>query len=125
MLLIWIKMSSKTFSLPIDGGLLENSLPYGILHSYERIPVEVSADAIQASKAVADIIVAEINSHPDGFRLGVTTGKTPITLYHELAERCSSGNVAIHDDVVFQHIDAARELGMAEHQAVEVFVKLF
>ena len=94
-------MSNRKFSLPNDGGLLEDRLPYGILHSYERIPVEVSDDATQASKAVADIIVAEINSHPDGFRLGVTTGKTPISLYHELAERCSAGRVSFRNVEIF------------------------
>lgn len=94
-------MSNKKFSLPKDGGLLEDRLTAGVLHSYERIPVEVYDDASDASSAVADIIVKEINSRPQGFRLGVTTGKTPLSLYHELAARCAKGEVSFRNVEIF------------------------
>jgi len=94
-------MSNKKFSLPKDGGLQEARLSAGILHSYERIPVEVYEDAVDASAVVADILVKEINSRPDGFRLGVTTGKTPLSLYHELAERCAKGDVSFRNVEIY------------------------
>ena len=47
----------KHFSLPKDGGLIEENLPKSILHSYEKITTEISDDANIGSDKVADIIV--------------------------------------------------------------------
>ena len=79
---------SKHFTLPYDGGLIEKVLPKGILHSYEKITTEIYSESRDASKAIADIIVDAINSAPKErlFKLGLTTGATPVSLYHELAK---------------------------------------
>ena len=52
------------FSLPKDGGLIPDSIPNDILHSYEKIPTEIFSEPADASEAVADLIV-------DGCNMGV------------------------------------------------------
>ena len=87
---------SKHFTLPYEGGLIEKNLPKGILHSYEKIWTEIYPESRPASNAIADIIVYAINACPEGrlFRLGLTTGSTPTSLYNELARRYNAGKVS-------------------------------
>ena len=86
---------NKHFTLPYEGGLIEKNLPSGILHTYEKIWTKVYPESRPASYAIADFIVDSINAHKDGlFRLGLTTGNTPISLYNELARRCEAGAVS-------------------------------
>ncbi len=85
----------KHFTLPKEGGLIEKGLPKGILHSYERISTEIYDESRDASKAVADIIAAGIESCKDRpFRLGLTTGVTPASLYKELTRRYQRGEIS-------------------------------
>ena len=86
---------AKHFTLPYEGGLIEKNLPSGILHTYEKIWTNVYPESRPASYAIADFIVEEINKHKDGlFRLGLTTGTTPTSLYNELARRYRDGKVS-------------------------------
>lgn len=92
----------KQFSLPKDGGLLESGLPKDILHSYEKIPVEIFNESDTASSAIAEIIVSSIKEHAGGvFRLGLTTGATPVSLYRELVRNYKEGKVSFADVEVF------------------------
>ena len=70
----------KKFSLPKDGGLIDADLPYGIKHTYERIPAHILEDEDVASKTIADKVVSSINACDGVFRLGLTTGSSPVTL---------------------------------------------
>ena len=87
---------SKHFTLPYDGGLIEKGLPKGILHSFEKISTEIYKESRLAAKDIADIIVNAVNNAPEGrmFRLGLTTGATPQSLYNELARRYQAGDVS-------------------------------
>ncbi len=86
---------AKHFTLPYEGGLIEKNLPSGILHTYEKIWTHVYPESRPASYAIADFIVEEINKHKDGlYRLGLTTGTTPTSLYNELARRYRDGKVS-------------------------------
>ena len=86
---------TKHFTLPYEGGLIEENLPAGILHSHEKIWTKVFDESRPASYEIADLIVASINSHKDGpFRLGLTTGSTPVSLYNELTRRFEAGKVS-------------------------------
>ena len=89
----------KHFTLPYDGGLIEKDLPKGILHNYEKIWTEIYPESRPASYAVADLIVNAIKNNPEGrlFRLGLTTGSTPTSLYNELARRYQAGQVSFRD----------------------------
>ena len=83
---------AKHFTLPYDGGLIEKDLPAGILHNYEKIWAHVFPDSHPATYEIADTIIAAIKAKKDGlFRLGLTTGVTPATLYRVLARRCKEG----------------------------------
>ncbi len=95
----------KHFTLPVDGRLLEKDLPGDILHSYEKIPVELFPSAQEASSCIADEIISAINNHKDGkFKLGLTTGASPISLYAELVSRYEAGEVSFAN-VEFFSID--------------------
>ena len=86
----------KHFTLPYEGGLIEKDLPKGILHNYEKIWTEIYPESRPASYAVADLVVNAIKENPEGrlFRLGLTTGTTPTSLYNELARRYQAGQVS-------------------------------
>ena len=91
----------KKFSLPKDGGLIEAGLPKGILHSYERIPAQIFEDEDVASAELADEIIRAINGSYGTFRLGMTTGTSPVTLYRELVRRHRAGDVSFADVEIF------------------------
>lgn len=96
----------KHFSLPKDGGLIEENLLKSILHSYEKITTEISDDANIGSDKVADIIVKAIKDHeraalPRPFKLGLTTGTTPVSLYSNLTEQFKEGKVSFANVEVF------------------------
>ena len=85
----------KHFTLPYEGGLIAKDLPDGILHAYEKIWTKVYPESRPASYAIADFIVDAINNCSGRlFRLGLTTGSTPTSLYNELARRYKAGAVS-------------------------------
>ena len=76
----------RHFTVPEDGGLITEKLPKDILHGYDRIYTEVSKDPMEGSEAVADEVVSAIKAHEASgetrpFRLGLTTGSSPVVLY--------------------------------------------
>jgi glucosamine-6-phosphate deaminase len=88
----------KHFTLPYEGGLISKDLPEGILHTYERIWTKVYPESRPASYAIADFIVDAINNCQGRlFRLGLTTGSTPTSLYNELARRNKAGAVSFRN----------------------------
>ena len=95
-------METDAFTLPYEGGLAEKNLPGGILHNFEKIWTEVYPDAGPAAEAVADLIADGIRRCEGRlFRLGLTTGATPVPLYRELARRCRSGELSFREVEVF------------------------
>ena len=84
----------KKFTLPKDGGLIEAGLPNGIKHTFERIPAHIFEDEEYASETLAEKIVSSINACDGIFRLGLTTGSSPVTLYKELVKRYEEGKVS-------------------------------
>lgn len=89
------------FSLPQDGGLIPDSTPNDILHSYEKIPTEIFSEPADASEAVADLIVNEIKANGGKLRLGLSTGSSPRTLYQILANKYAKGLVSFKDVELF------------------------
>ncbi len=89
------------FSLPQDGGLIPDSIPNDILHSYEKIPTEIFSEPADASEAVADLIVNEIKANGGKLRLGLSTGSSPRTLYQILANKYAKGLVSFKDVELF------------------------
>ena len=96
----------KHFTLPKDGGLIEENLPNGILHSYEKITTEIYPDSTEASDVIADIIIDAIRAHEESgaehpFKLGLTTGSSPVSLYKWLTRRYQEGKVSFKNVEVF------------------------
>ncbi len=107
----------RQFSLPKNGGLIEKNVPSDILHSYEKIPVELFENDREASGVIADEIINAINSKKGGkFKLGLTTGTSPMTLYNLLVERYMKGEVSFAD-VEFFSIDEYYPVRPDEHQS--------
>ena len=89
------------FSLPKDGGLIADSIPEDVLHSFEKIPTEVYEEQADASEAIADVIVNAIKAGSGKLRLGLSTGSSPRTLYKILAQRYADGLVSFKDVELF------------------------
>jgi len=96
-----------SFTLPEDGGLIEEAAQSDILHRYEKIRTRVFACEQEGVRYAADRIVRTIKDfessqrlsdwdceEPEPFVLGLTTGRTPQELYRELARRCEAGEVS-------------------------------
>lgn len=105
-------MESK-YTLPKDGGLLEQTAPQDLLHRYEKMPTHVFSTEQIAVNYVADQIVQKLRQHNEMFGqdefyedfspfvLGLTTGRTPVGLYRELVRRYKAGEVSFRNVVVY------------------------
>ena len=96
----------RHFTLPEDGGLITDNLPQDILHGYDKIYTEVFADSTEGSRKLADIVVDAIQKHekerPGGlFKLGLTTGATPASLYKVLSRYYKEGKISFRNVTVF------------------------
>ena len=92
----------KHFTLPKEGGLIEKGIPADILHGFERIRTEIYDQSSTASDKIADIIVNSINACRNrNFRLGLTTGSTPASLYTRLKRAYDEGRVSFRNVEVF------------------------
>ena len=91
----------KKFTLPRDGGLIEAGLPNGIKHSYERIPAHIHEDEEAASKVLAAKIADMIGASDAVFRLGLTTGSSPVCLYKELVNLYNEGKVSFENVEIY------------------------
>ena len=91
----------KKFTLPKDGGLIEAGLPNGVKHTYERIPAHIFEDEEVASEVLAEKIVTSINANNGVFRLGLTTGASPVPLYRRLVDMDKAGTVSFKDVQIY------------------------
>ena len=107
----------KHFTLPKEGGLIEKGIPADILHGFERIRTEIYDQSSNASDKIADIIVNAINACKDrNFRLGLSTGSTPASLYTRLKRAYDEGKVSFRNVEVFS-IDEYYPYGKNEPQS--------
>ena len=91
----------KKFSLPKDGGLIEAGLPNGVKHTYERIPAHIFEDEDAASERLAEKIAESINSCSGIFRLGLTTGSSPVAIYRSLVRRHQAGELSFRNVEIY------------------------
>ena len=91
----------KKFSLPKDGGLIEAGLPNGIKHTFERIPAHIFEDEEAACARLAEKIVESINASKGVFKLGLTTGTSPVPLYQELVKKYEAGEVSFKNVEIY------------------------
>ena len=91
----------KKFTLPKDGGLIEAGLPIGIKHTYERIPAHIFEDEDTASERIAGKIADAINRCEGTYRLGLSTGTSPVPLYNSLVRLHKEGKVSFSNVEIF------------------------
>lgn len=96
----------KHFSLPKDGGIHINDVPADILHACDKLYTKVYTTPEEASARIVDKIVKSIDEFRSGnpgrhFKLGFSTGSSPIPLFDRLAEACNSGRLSMNDVDVF------------------------
>ena len=91
----------KKFSLPKDGGLIEAGLPNGVKHTYERIPAHIFEDEEVASERLAEKIAEAINACDGVYRLGLTTGSSPIAIYRSLVRRYEAGELSFKNVEIY------------------------
>ncbi len=101
------------YKLPKLGGLVSDKLPYDIVRRYEKIPTKIYSSEDKAVRYVADCIeraIEEFESEnstlecfdtPPLFRLGLSTGRTPLGLYRELVSRYRSGCITFKNVEIF------------------------
>ena len=91
----------KKFSLPKDGGLIEAGLPNGVKHTFERIPAHIFEDEDAASERLAEKIAQAINECDGVFRLGLTTGSSPVAIYRSLVKRYQAGELSFKNVEIY------------------------
>ena len=96
----------RHFTLPEDGGLITEGLPRDILHGYDRIFTEVYADSTEGSRKLAQVVVdairkSETENPGRPFKLGLTTGATPVSLYKVLSRLFREGAVSFRNVEIF------------------------
>lgn len=111
----------RHFTVPKDGGLIEKDIPFGILHSFEKINTEISEDSTIASERIADIIINSIKENEAGasastFKLGLTTGVSPVSLFNWLVKKHQEGLVSFKNVEVYS-IDEYYPIGKEETQS--------
>ena len=77
----------KKFTLPKDGGLIEAGLPNGVKHTFEHIPAHIFEDEEAACERLAEKIAAAIKSSESVYRLGISTGSSPVVLFDALVKK--------------------------------------
>ena len=113
----------KHFTLPKEGGLIEKGIPADILHGFERIRTEIYDQSSTASDKIADIIVNSINAcQNSNFRLGLTTGSTPASLYTRLKRAYDEGRVSFRNVEVYS-IDEYYPYGKDEPQSRNMMLR--
>ena len=96
----WIDFM-KNFTLPKDGGLIEEGLPNGVKHTFERIPAHIYEDETVASERLARKVIDSIKACEGTFRLGLSTGSSPVALYHSLVSHYNAGEVSFKNVEIF------------------------
>lgn len=121
----------KHFTLPKDGGLIEAGLPKGIRHAYEKVNTEIFEDSTSASDKIADIVVKAIKDFEAAnlgrnFKLGLTTGRSPVSLYKWLTRRYEEGKISFKNVEVFsidEYYPASKdEVQSRNHRLHEAFL---
>ena len=96
----------KQFSLPKDGGIRIDDVPSDILHACDKIYTSLFPTQDEAGDKIVSKIIETVedfrkSSTGRNFKLGFSTGNTPIPVYERLAEACRSGKFSFSDVEIF------------------------
>ena len=101
-----IKADMSKYSLPQDGGLRLEGTPKDIIHRFEKIPTSIFEIESDGVHYIVEQIISAITEHEaKGDKrlsaLGLTTGRTPLGVYHELVRRYKSREVSFKNVEVY------------------------
>lgn len=116
----------KHFSLPKDGGLLAANIPQDVLHANDKIYTDVFENSTIASEVIAGKMVAQIkefekNNPGKLFKLGITTGATPVSLYKILSRKYSQGEISFRNVEIFsidEYYPIAKNAPQSRHRCL-------
>lgn len=96
----------RHFTLPEDGGLILDNLQEDILHSYDKLYTQVYADSTEGSRKIAAEVISAINDFQASgekrlFKLGLSTGVTPVSLYKILCRNFREGKISFKGVEIF------------------------
>lgn len=94
----------SNYRLHNEVGLQPNAEPLDIICRYERIPTVIKTTADAGSEYVANKIaelICERAKKGQKCILGLTSGKSPVGVYRELATMCKNGQLSFLNVVVF------------------------
>ncbi len=94
------------FSLPKDGGLIYENLPGDILHADDKIYTDVYPEPSGASEVISEKVIEAIKAFEASspgrlFKLGLTTGATPVSLYKKLSRKYREGRISFRNVEIF------------------------
>jgi len=96
----------KHFTLPYEGGLKTAGIPKDILHGFDKVTTDIFQDASLASCRIAERIISAISSFTPSsqkplFKLGLSTGSSPVSIYKILCDAFKAGQVSFANVEVF------------------------
>lgn len=95
---------SSNYKLTVGGGLKKGAEPLDIITRYEQISTMVCPTADEGAHYVAGVVAKSINQkalNGKKFVLGLSTGKSPIGIYHELVRMHKEEGLSFKNVVVF------------------------
>ena len=110
---------SANYKLTEGGGLKRGAEPLDIITRYEQIPTMVCPTADDGSLYVAGQIAKAINAKSlqgEMFVLGLSTGKSPIGIYHELVRMHKEEGLSFKNVIVFS-LDEFYPISPSEEQS--------
>lgn len=83
-----------------------NDVPKDILHANDKIYTSMYAGEADACEKISERLIATIEEFRAGnpgrlFKLGLSTGKTPVTLYRILSAKCKAGLISFRDVEIY------------------------
>lgn len=83
--------------------MIKENLPADILHSFDKVPTEICPDTAEASERIAAIIAEAIKAHKasEPFKLGLTIGRSPQTVYAILKQMCKDGKLSFANVAIY------------------------
>ncbi|MCQ2174964.1 MAG: PIG-L family deacetylase [Bacteroidales bacterium] len=96
----------KHFSLPEDGGICINDVPSDILHACDKIYTDSFLDQDSAADEIVSRIIRTVKnffteSPAAKFKLGFSTGSSPVPVYDKLARAYKEGKISFKDIEIY------------------------
>lgn len=112
-------MKENFYKIETPGGLIEGAEPDEVIRRFEKLPVRIEPTAGEGAEYVAAQIIADIKraaAKGKSYVLGLTTGKSPLGIYHALVRAYQRGEVSFANVTVFS-LDEFYPISPSEQQS--------